>query len=189
MTTIDADLVLEYVERWMPDRAVPGSAPPSSESFARTLDGDLELLDHYLGHDVVKCGETEPAALVEKLGRSEWIAVREGEGLSQRELADLVHAGDPSNISRWESGRRWPGSWEYLAWLRETDADQTARCTADLVRLVAYRDGWLPRYTDNAEALRVLHDALFKPEGLLEKWRETGSLPVWTPADAGLDEG
>lgn len=49
--------------------------------------------------------------------------------------------------------------------------------------LASLRDSWWDVDTNPYPAL---WEAIFKPGGTYDKWGETGSLPTWTPKDAGL---
>lgn len=120
--------------------------------------------------------------------------LREEAELSQQQLADRLGV-NQATLSRWEQGVRIPDSEDYFAFLRET-ADKVARSASyEILRCVALRDGWGdiasddPAHTDALKnALDYLHEPLFRPGGLFDRWRETGSLPAWTPRDAGLSD-
>src|SRR5690554_644517 len=73
--------------------------------------------------------------------RHDWIFIREGAGLTQTQLGQLLRVGQPS-IARWENGTRRPDNTQYLDWLTETAAEQAAEARMQIYLLAALRDGW-----------------------------------------------
>lgn len=180
-------------------RELPDSWTVTDDGFAnpgvewtdqdeQMLDSLLSMFQHDETHDPVQCGlETPPGFIAEYGERFEWRTIRVSADLTIRELGELVGVSAPT-ISRWESGKRNPQAGEgarYFQWLRDTDEYQI-RKSADLIwKIVAKRDGWIPgplaEYGwDN------YWNVIWKPGGLFDKWQETGTLPRFTPANAGI---
>ena len=151
----------------------------------------LKTADHFDDasnppHDPVQCGRREP---VHRPGvtRLEWKNLREEAGLTLRELGDRVGV-DQGTISRWESGARWPGDApEYFSFLRDEAEKFGQTIRMQIFLLQSKRDRWMDNPVYLEFEVRDDHwHAIFKAGGLFDKWRETGSLPVYTPRGAGL---
>lgn len=157
---------------------------PWDESDEAVLETALGMFAHVDTHDIVECGKRTPIDQLKEMGRVEWIAVREAEDLTLEELASMFGL-TKGTVSRWETGRRDPTDLRYLAWLRESDRRQADRISFDIWRMTVRRDDWtldqLSRYGS------VRHwDAVWNAGGLYFKWFDSGTLPHFTPADAGV---
>ena len=169
---------------WTADWKGPWS--PADESW---LGIALQVAEHFEDHDPRDCQRHGD----EQWGRPDWKFLREEEHLTLRQLGSKLDV-DAGSISRWESGARWPESADYSLWLKES-ADrlgETARTQVFLLQ--SKRDGWM---TDTVRAAkddptlnRFVHwEIIFKDGGLFDRWRESGSLPSWSPLDAGFTGG
>ena len=168
-------------EGWTPDWR--GVWTKADESWLGTV---LQMAEHFEHpHDPIECQrKMDPG-----WSRAEWRLLREEEHLTLRQLAAQLDV-DAGSISRWESGARWPENVDYEVWLKEA-ADrlgETARLQVFLLQ--SKRDQWM------TDAVRSSKDdptldrfdhwwVIFDEGGLFDKWRETGSLPRWTPTNAG----
>ena len=146
----------------------------------------LEMVDHFEHpHDPLECQRK----LDSQWGRPEWRFLREEEHLTLRQLAVKLEV-DAGTVSRWESGKRWADNVDYSLWLKEAGDRLGETASLQVFLLQSKRDGW---HTDAVRAAkddpildRFDHwEAIFKDGGLFDRWRESGSLPVWTPGDAG----
>ncbi|MGD2100824.1 MAG: helix-turn-helix domain-containing protein [Acidimicrobiia bacterium] len=151
------------------------------------LDSLLAIAAHDLDHDIIDCMLSQPPDVIQALGRFEWVTVRENEDVTVAELADRLGV-TKGTISRWESGKRRPASPSaYTAWLRECDQRQIGERMLDVWKMILRRDGW----SKDLDALfrygaPDLWNVVWKENGLFDKWCETGTLPHFTPADAGV---
>lgn len=170
------------------------TSSPWTDNDHAALKALLDHVDHLYRHgpeadpthDPVTCPRAFDRAVVDEIGRAEWVGIREAADLSIAELARQLEV-DATNISRYEGGTRWPEAQPYLTWLRETDRAQALQDRNTLFVMQCHRDGWFDTgYDDTPESVRRHWDALFAPGGLYTKWQETGNLPAWTPRDAGL---
>jgi len=135
-------------------------------------------------HDPVECQRRLPTGQP----RAEWKLLREEAGLTLRQLARRLDV-DQASVSRWESGQRWPNSADYAAWLREAGERHAENARLRAFNAHSKRDGWLgPERLigQNPDSLQAHWQAMYKRGGLFDRWVETGSLPSWTPRDAGL---
>ena len=169
-------------EGWTPDWKGPWT-----DADSIWLETVLTMADHFEHpHDPIDCQRK----LDSQWGRPEWKLLREEEGLTLRQLAAKLEV-DAGTVSRWESGKRWADNVDYSLWLKEAGdrLGETARLQVFLLQ--SKRDGWMTDAVrgslDDPALDRFDHwDVIFKDGGLFDRWRETGSLPVWTPEDAGL---
>ena len=157
-----------------------------SEADSIWLEISLSMSKHFDdGHHPVDCQKWSVGA------RYEWTLLREEAGLTLRQLGRMLNV-DSSSVSRWESGQRWPENRDYFEWLIEAGETlaQTARVSAVTAQLK--RDGWVdnlpkPGGPDVTGYTKRDHwKIFFKPGGLFDRYIETGTLPAWTPSDAGL---
>ena len=161
-------------ESWTPDWR--GAWTKADESWLGTV---LQMAEHFEHpHHPVDCQrKIDP-----HWGRGEWKLLREEEHLTLRQLAAKLDV-DAGSISRWESGARWPESVDYEVWLKEAADKLGEQVRMQVFLLQSKRDGWM---TEPASRRFDHWQAIFKDGGLFDRWRETGSLPVWTPQDAGF---
>jgi transcriptional regulator with XRE-family HTH domain len=163
-------------------------ATPWDEHDEAWLEVGLRHAQHFddapPAHDPVECQMRVP----EGEPRREWKLLREDEGLTLRDLARLLDV-DAASVSRWESGARWPNNSDYSAWLREAGERHGERARLRAFDSHSKRDGWLgpERVVGQDLPTRLAHwDVFYKEGGLFDRWVETGSLPAWTPRDAGI---
>lgn len=161
----------------------------------------LQNADHWDdGHNPVECGRRQAAEGFEQNtdGRLDWIILREEAGFTMKDLAAQFEV-NVATISRWESGQRWPDNRSYLSWLHAEGELHAQQIRTQLFAMQSKRDGWFHDkwvhthqgkkiYVTLALAHRDNHwHTLYKPDGLFDRWKETGSLPAWTPEDAGIN--
>jgi transcriptional regulator with XRE-family HTH domain len=134
--------------------------------------------------DPIACADKTASHIVDEIGHAEWRGIRDSAGLSLAELAVLLGV-DAGSISRWESGKRRPTNPEYFRWLRDRDLEDTRIVERDVFWLLMKRGGWIAKLGREPLSLaRPLWDAMWKVGGLYDRWRGTGTLPHFTPADA-----
>ncbi len=159
----------------------------------RWIEGTARLIDHMLNdHDPIECQRDVDPVVLDEIGRLEWAAIREGEQLTLRQLAGLLNV-DAGTISRYETGSRWPENTEYLRWLQETDQTQIRANKRDFITAILKRGGWFQTEKAKtgpgvADLYDTMWEVVYKPGGLLDKFRETGTLPHWKPADAEIHD-
>ena len=168
-------------EGWVVDLKSPWS--DGDESW---LGIALQVAEHFENHDPRDCQRHGD----EQWGRPEWKFLREEEGLTLKQLSGKLNV-DPGSISRWESGTRWPENVDYEMFLKESADQLGGRARMQVFLLQSKRDNWLTDAVrgslDDPALDRFTHwGVLFDEGGLFDKWRESGSLPSWTPADAGF---
>jgi transcriptional regulator with XRE-family HTH domain len=183
VATAEVEAVL--IEGWTFDVTTPWD-----DRDTAWLEVCLRLAEHFddagdPAHDPVQCQERIPAGEP----HAEWKLLRDEAGLTLRQLGRLIGA-DQATISRWENGLRWPDNRAYHDWLRTAGErlGEEARLRAFIAQ--SKRDGWLgpERVVGQDLPTRLAHwDVFYKPGGLFDRWIETGSLPAWTPRDAGID--
>ena len=166
---------------WVVDLKSPWS--DGDESWLETV---LTMADHFKHpHDPIECQRQ----LDPRWNRAEWKLLREEKHLTLRQLAAKLNV-DPGSISRWESGTRWPENVDYEMFLKESADRLCETAGLQVFLLQSKRDGWMTDAVRAAKDDPILDrfdhwDVIFKVGGLFDRWRETGSLPRWTPQDAG----
>ena len=171
-------------EGWTPDWR--GAWTKADESWLGIV---LQMAEHFEDHDPRDCQRHGDG----QWGRPEWKFLREEEHLTLRQLGAKLDV-DGGSISRWESGARWPENVDYEVWLKDAADRLGEQARMQVFLLQSKRDGWHTDAVRAAKADPILDrfdhwDVIFKDGGLFDRWRETGSLPSWTPVDAGFTGG
>lgn len=165
----------------LPDGWHPDDNPDEWTEYDEAwLETCLQLLDDYDGFN--------PKQHLAARGRTPnaFAFLREESGLTQKELADRLGVGQ-GTIARWENGTRRPDDERYFAFLEDAAEALCQRVCVSIWRQAGKRDGWWNPELNltMGDAYERLWPVLFKPGGTIDRWREAGTLPTWTPTDAG----